>query len=204
MSITVEQFKTVFGGFDGCEEVVDALNAAMALNGIDTKDRVCGFLSQAGHESGHFKIKVENLNYSQQGLRKVFPKYFPDDATAFRYARQPAAIANRVYGGRMGNGNEQSGDGFKYRGRGYIMCTGKNNYKMCSQYMFGDDRLLQTPELLEETSGAVQSAVWFWVTNNLNALADKKDVLGMTKRINGGTIGLADRQSLYKKLQEVL
>lgn len=202
MSITVEQFKTVFGGFDGCEEVVDALNAAMALNGIDTKDRVCGFLSQAGHESGHFKIKVENLNYSQQGLRKVFPKYFPDDATAFRYARQPAAIANRVYGGRMGNGNEQSGDGFKYRGRGYIQLTGKNNYTACGKDIGYD--LITDPDYLTTTTGAVQSAVWFWTKNGLNAPADKKDVTAMTKRINGGTIGLADRQSLYKKLQEVL
>lgn len=202
MSITVEQFKTVFGGFDGCEEVVDALNAAMALNGIDTKDRVCGFLSQAGHESGHFKIKVENLNYSQQGLRKVFPKYFPDDATAFRYTRQPAAIANRVYGGRMGNGNEQSGDGFKYRGRGYIQLTGKNNYTACGKDIGYD--LIADPDYLTTITGAVQSAVWFWTKNGLNALADKKDVAAMTKRINGGTIGLADRQSLYKKLQEVL
>lgn len=202
MSITVEQFIKVFGRVEDTPALVDALNAAMALNGIDTKDRICGFLSQAGHESGHFKVKVENLNYSQQGLRKVFPKYFPDDATAFRYARQPAAIANRVYGGRMGNGNEASGDGFKYRGRGYIQLTGKNNYAACGADIGVD--LIANPDYLLTTEGAVQSAVWFWTKNNLNAFADKKDVTAMTKRINGGTIGLADRQTLYKKLQEVL
>ena len=202
MSISAEQFKQVFGAFEGFEAVVGALNASMAINGIDTKDRICGFLSQAGHESGHFKVKVENLNYSQAGLRKVFPKYFPDDATAFRYARQPAAIANRVYGGRMGNGNEQSGDGFKYRGRGYIQLTGKNNYIACGKDIGVD--LIADPDYLLTPSGAVQSAVWFWVKNGLNALADKKDVLAMTKRINGGTIGLAERQALYNKLQAVL
>lgn len=202
MSITVEQFIKVFGQTADTPALVDALNAAMALNGIDTKDRICGFLSQAGHESGHFKVKVENLNYSQQGLRKVFPKYFPDDATAFRYARQPAAIANRVYGGRMGNGNEASGDGFKYRGRGYIQLTGKNNYTACGADIGVD--LIANPDYLLTTEGAVQSAVWFWTKNNLNALADKKDVTAMTKRINGGTIGLADRQTLYNMLQAVL
>ena len=174
----------------------------MALNGIDTKDRVCGFLSQAGTESGGFRVKVENLNYSQQGLRKVFPKYFPGDATAFRYARQPQAIANRVYGGRMGNGSEASGDGFKYRGRGYIQLTGKDNYTKCGADI-GQD-LIANPDYLTTVSGAVESAVWYWTKNNLNALADKKDVLLMTKKINGGTNGLAERQAYYKKLQEVL
>lgn len=202
MTITTEQFTAIFGSNPDASAIVDALNAAFDKFEINTKDRICGFLSQAGHESGGFKAKVENLNYSQASLRKVFPKYFPDDATAFRYARQPAAIANRVYGSRMGNGNEASGDGFRFRGRSYMQLTGKNNYVACGNAIGVD--LISNPDYLTTVEGAVAAACWFWSSNGLNTLADAKDVKGMTKRVNGGYIGLAERQAVYVKAQSVL
>lgn len=171
---------------------------------IDSPNRAAAFLAQTSHESGDYRILSENLNYSQQGLRKVFPKYFPDDATAFRYARQPQAIANRVYGGRMGNGSEQSGDGWNYRGRGVLQVTGKNNYASCSQFLFQDLRLLDDPDYLTTMDGALQSAIWFWTANKLNPIADKGDVINLTKRINGGTIGLAERIEKYNRILDIL
>jgi putative chitinase len=182
----------------------EPLNAALALHGINTKLRVCHFMAQCLHESSNFKILSENLNYSQQGLRKVFPKYFPDDATAFRYARQPAAIANRVYGGRMGNGGEASGEGYKYRGRGLIQLTGKDNYTNCSKFLFGDLRLVDDPDYVSSKEGAVLSACWYWVKNNLNKIADDDNIELMTLRINGGKIGLADRIHHLEKCKEII
>lgn len=167
--------------------------------GITTQLQEAMFLAQTIHESGGFTILVENLNYSTQGLRKVFAKYFPTDELAMQYAKRPSAIANKVYANRMGNGDEQSGDGWKYRGRGIIQITGKESYQKCSQFLFKDDRLLTNSDFLTTIDGAIASACWFWTANNLNQYADKGDIIGATKRINGGTNGLDERKELYQK-----
>ena len=146
----------------------------------------------------------ENLNYKAASLRKVFPKYFPDDATANRYASLPnkqEAIANRVYSNRMGNGPEESGDGFKFCGRGLIQLTGKENYTWFAASI--SITVEEASEYLQTFEGAAQSACWFWENNNLNQWADKGDILTLTKRINGGTIGLDDRIKHYTHALEV-
>lgn len=174
---------------------VEPLNEIAEYYEIHGK-RLAAFLAQLAHESGGFSITRENLNYSQQGLRKTFPKYFPTDELALKYARQPEKIANRVYANRMANGDENSGDGWKYRGRGLIQLTGKFNYTKFSKAI--DMSLEDTINYLETPSGAVSSAGWFWDTNKLNSYVDNNDFVGLTKRINGGTIGLADRKHHYE------
>lgn len=176
----------------------DALNATCERFEINTPQRIAGFLSQIGHESGGLKFVVENLNYSAAALRSVFGKYFTDDSMANAYARQPERIANKVYANRMGNGNEASGDGWKYRGRGLIQLTGNDNYTACGNHLKVD--FASNPEFVETPDFAALSAGWFWDTRKLNTLADAGDVLGMTKRINGGTNGLDDRQNRYAKI----
>lgn len=171
---------------------------------INTALRISHFLAQCLHESGGFTLLVENLNYSQQGLRKVFPKYFPDDNIAFKYARQPKWIGSRVYAGRMGNGSETSGEGYLYRGRGLIMTTGKSTYSECSKFLYGDERLLTQPELLETPEGAILSACWFWTKNNLNKIADSDNIVKVTKVVNGGSIGAEDRQKWLAKCKKVI
>ena len=177
---------------------VDALNTTCDKFEINTPERVAGFLSQVGHESGGLKFVVENLNYSAPALRTVFGKYFTDDSQANAYARQPEKIANKVYANRMGNGDEKSGDGFKYRGRGLVQCTGKDTYAAFGNAVGVDT--VDNPEALEAPDAAALSAGWFWSTHHLNSLADAKDVVGMTRRINGGTNGLDDRELRYNKL----
>ena len=165
---------------------------------INTEKRLAAFIAQCAHESGGFKFLKENLNYKAASLRKVFPKYFPDDAIAADYASRPnkqEAIASRIYANRMGNGDEASGDGFRYLGRGLIQLTGKNNYTLFAAAI--DTPLEEIPEYLQTFEGAVQSACWFWEQNGLNKWADSGDILTMTKRINGGTIGLEDRIKHY-------
>ncbi len=169
---------------------------AMYYGILDTTERTAAFLSQLSHESGGFNIIIENLNYSQEGLMRVFPKYFPSSDIAKQYARKPEQIANRVYANRMKNGNETSGDGWKFRGRGLIQITGRENYTKFAQSLEMD--LDATVEYLETPSGATVSAGWFWDANKLNAYCDKDDFIGLTKRINGGTNGLADRQHHYE------
>ena len=160
---------------------------------IVTPARVAGFISQCQHESADFTALSENLNYSAKGLAGTFRKYFPSEAEATPYARKPEMIANRVYANRMGNGAEASGDGFKFRGRGLVQLTGRANYTQCSKDLFGDDCLVQNPDLVCEPEYAVLSACWFWHKNRLNDICDKGDVVLLSKRINGGTLGLADR-----------
>jgi len=163
---------------------------------INTPKRVAAFLAQCAHESGGFVFVTENLNYSASGLQRVFPKYFPDQTIAKQYERNPQKIASRVYANRMGNGDEASQEGFKFRGRGILQLTGKDNY-----FWFASSLEItpeQAAEYLETFEGAAQSACWFWETNKLNALADAGDILTMTKRINGGTIGLKDREHHYE------
>ena len=184
------------------DALVVALNDEMAASGISTVNRKAAFLAQCAHESGGFCHTAENLNYSADGLLKTFPKYFPDEPTAAIYARQPLRIANKVYANRMGNGDQESGDGFRYRGRGFIQLTGKDNYTKCG-VAIGKD-LLTMPELLENIECSVKSATWFWNSKNLNALADVDDILNMTKKINGGTIGLSDRIAHYEIAKTVL
>lgn len=183
----------------------DVLYEILPQYGISTKLRVAGWLSQTGHESADFKAVSENLNYGARGLRLTFPKYFPTDALAEQYQRKPAMIANRVYGGRMGNGPEATGDGWKFRGRGLIQVTGKDNYRRCSLALYGDENLLlDQPELLQDMDGAVRSACWYWNSRNINVDADNGDVLTMTRKINGGTHGLEDRRARYDRCMRSL
>ena len=157
------------------------------------------FLAQIAHESGNFKFVSENLNYSAEGLRKVFPKYFVDNIVAMKYARNSEAIASRVYGNRMGNGDEASKEGFKFRGRGYIQLTGKANYKAFSDFIKED--CVANPDLVSNKY-PMDSAVWFFDKNNLWDIcakgADDATVTAVTKRVNGGTNGLADRIAKFK------
>lgn len=166
--------------------------------------RIAAWLAQVGHESGDLKFMVENLNYGAKGLRGVFGKYFPTDDIANHYQRQPEMIANRVYSNRMGNGPENSGDGWKFRGRGLIQITGRDNYLRCSQMLYGDNRLLDEPDLICEPDGAIRSACWFWNSRNLNDLADVQDIKEITRKINGGYNGLDDRVMRYERALQVL
>lgn len=172
---------------------------------INTPQRIAAFIAQCSHESGGFMVLKENLNYKAASLRKIFPKYFPDDATANHYASLPnkqEAIANRVYANRMGNGPEESGDGYRYCGRGLIQLTGKDNYFWFSASLEISPE--EAAEYMQTFEGAAQSACWFWETNNLNQWADRGDILTLTKRINGGTIGLEDRIKHYEHATHVL
>jgi len=148
------------------------------------------------------RFDMENLNYSAKALRSVFDKYFKTKKQAEKYARQPEKIANRVYANRMGNGNEASGDGWKYRGRGLIQLTGKKNYRAFAKWV-GDDEIMDDPDLVASVY-AVQSAVYYWERNNLNRLADKDDIDAVTKKINGGFNGLAHRRDLLNKANGLL
>lgn len=163
---------------------------------ITTVERVAGFLAQCGHESADFTVLKENLNYSADGLHKVFPKRFPTLESAQPYHRNPEKIANKIYCDRMGNGPESSGDGYKYRGRGAIQLTGKDNYSRFAQSI--GMSLDEVVTYCEDVKGAIESACWFWSTHKLNDYADKNDIVGMTKVINGGTIGLEDRKNHFE------
>jgi putative chitinase len=178
------------------------VNMTIVRNDINTPVRQAMFLSQLAHESGSFRAVEENLNYSVEALRRVFRKYFPDDEIAAQYARQPEKIANRVYANRMGNGEESSGDGWKYRGRGLIQLTGKDNYTAFS--LQANNEAIIKPELVAQPELAAESAGWFWMLNGLNRLADTGDVRAVTRRINGGFNGLADREAKYNKLMILL
>jgi len=180
----------------------DAISQILPEYEINTPQRVAAFIAQCAHESGGFKFLKENLNYKAESLVKVFPKYFKTLDEARAYEKQPAKIANRIYGNRMGNGDEASGDGFRYCGRGLIQLTGKENYTWFAASL--EIPVEEAAEYLETFEGAVQSACWFWETNNLNQWADKGDILTLTKRINGGTIGLEDRIKHYNHALHVL
>lgn len=190
------------------------LSMAMMRYNINNPNRIRAFLAQVGHESGQLSAVVENLNYSAKALRSVFGKYFKTDAEAEQYARKPEAIANVVYANRMGNGDTESGDGWKYRGRGLIQLTGKNNYDKATNEMYalplGVD-FVDEPDLLATPEYAAQSAAWYWETNGLNALADQlggaddtEVFKAITKRINGGYNGLDDRLAMYERAKIVI
>jgi putative chitinase len=164
--------------------------------GLTTKLRIAHFMAQIEHESG-LKPISENLNYSAQRLVDVFPKYFKNRIEATPYARRPEKIANRVYANRMGNGTYETGEGWKYRGRGFIQITGKENYHRLSND--NDIDFLHNPDLLLEEPNAMISALWFWKIKGLNKFADANDILTITKRINGGINGLEHRKQLLGK-----
>ncbi len=172
---------------------------------INTPLRLAHFLAQCGHESGGFRATQENLNYSAKGLNGIFKKYFPTEAAAAAYARNPQKIANKVYGGRMGNGLEASGDGYKFRGRGYIQLTGKDNYTAFGKAI-GEDICANPDKVASQY--ALLSAAWFFSKNGLHKMADggatDAVVTSITKRVNGGTIGLADRIKHFKEYYHLL
>lgn len=201
---TLEKTQQLIPRANGIEQWHDALVEILPQYEINDVARVAAFMAQTAHESGGYTLVEENLNYGAKGLRGIFGKYFPDDATAAAYERQPEKIANRVYSNRMGNGDEASGEGWKYRGRGLIQLTGKANYTACSKDMFDDNTLVDNPDILLDPTYAIHSACWFWNKNGLNALADAQDIKTMTKKINGGFIGLEDRIHHYNHAVEVL
>jgi putative chitinase len=187
------------------DAVIQMIPDTAAKFQINTPLRLAHFLAQCGHESGGFKATQENLNYSAKGLNGIFKKYFPTEAAATPYARQPQKIANKVYANRMSNGDEASGDGFKFRGRGYIQLTGRANYTLFGKAI-GED-VTANPDVVSGKY-ALLSAAWFWSNNGLNKLADGGStdavVTTITRRVNGGTIGLADRIKHFKEYFHLL
>ena len=185
------------------DTVIAQIPDVMTKFGIDTPVEVAHFLAQCGHESGGFRVVNENLNYSAKGLLGIFKKYFPTQALAEQYQRKPEKIANRVYASRMGNGDETSGEGFKFRGRGYIQLTGKQNYTAFGKAIGVD--IAANPDLVA-TKYPLLSAAWFFSKNCLAKCKDASDasVLAVTKCVNGGTIGLADRQKHFKEYYHLL
>jgi putative chitinase len=186
------------------ESVIAQIPETAAKFGITNVLRLAHILGQCAHESGNFKIFVENLNYSADGLKKIFPKYFPGNLNE-SYARQPEKIANRVYSSRMGNGDESSGDGYRYKGRGAIQLTGKSNYEAFDKLV--EDDIVANPDLVA-TKYSLMSAAWFFSKNNLWPLCDKgideASITSVTKRVNGGTHGLPDRIEKTTKFYKLL
>lgn len=170
---------------------VDPLNSTFERWGITSLNQQAAFIGQCGHECGNFKVLEENLNYSAQALMKLWPKRFPTLEIANAYARNPKKIANKVYADRMGNRDEASGDGYRFRGRGCIQLTGHANYFHASEAI-GVDFVMQ-PDLVATPMYAALTAGWFWATHGCNQLADAQNWTGLTRKINGGVIGLADR-----------
>ena len=185
------------------DNVITQIPEVMEKFKIDTPVKLAHFLAQCGHESGGFKLVNENLNYGAKGLLSIFKKYFPDGTKAALYERKPEKIANLVYGGRMGNGPEASGDGYKFRGRGYIQLTGKDNYKAFDAIV--PENLLESPDLVA-TKYPLLSAAWFFHKNCLGKCTDASDaaVTAVTKCVNGGTIGLPDRLKHFKEYYNLL
>jgi len=187
------------------DAVIAMIPDTAAKFGINTPLRLAHFLAQCGHESGGFRLTQENLNYSAKGLNGIFKKYFPTEAAAAPYNRNPQKIANKVYSNRMGNGTEASGDGYKFRGRGYIQLTGKENYTAFGKSISVDMTI--NPDLVA-SQYALLSAAWFFTKNNLHKMADggatDAVVTSITKRVNGGTIGLPDRIKHFKEYYHLL
>jgi len=204
--ITGAQFKQLFPRAQDHDGWVASMNEVFPVYKIDTPRRIACFLAQCGHESGGWTVFEENLNYSAKGLRGIFKKYFPNEEIASQYARQPQKIANKVYANRMGNGPESSGDGWLYRGRGPIQLTGKHNYTAFAKEMFEDwQNVVQNPDwVTADRDFALMSAIWFWNKTGLNKEADSGDIKTMTKKINGGYIGLEDRIHHYKDAIKLL
>ena len=184
------------------DSVIAQIPETAAKFKIDTPLKLAHFLAQCGHESGGFKLTQENLNYSADGLRKIFPKYFPGNLSE-SYARNPEKIAAKVYGGRMGNGGEETKEGWKFRGRGFIQLTGKHNYTEFGKAINED--VISNPDIVA-TKYPLLSAAWFFSKNCLHKCVDASDatVTSVTKCVNGGTIGLADRLKHFKEYHKLL
>jgi putative chitinase len=200
-NFTSEQLAQIIPNNPYVTEWYNALSRILPDYEINTVPRVAAFLAQCAHESGNFTALKENLNYTAASLSRVWPSRFPPDI-AEQYAHNPEMIANRAYCDRMGNGPEASGDGWRYAGKGLIQLTGKDNYTRFAESI--ETPVEELPEYLGTFEGAVQSACWFWESNNLNQFADASDMLTLTKRINGGTIGLDDRIKHYQHACHVL
>jgi len=200
-ALTKEQLAQIIGKNPYLDHWFDALSQALPDYEINTPQRIAAFLAQCAHESGNFNFIKENLNYQAASLVRVWPRYF-NDSNAAQYAHNQEKIANRAYANRMGNGPEESGDGWKFCGRGLIQITGRSNYQS-----FADSLQISiddASEYLKTFEGCVQSACWFWEANNLNQYADSGDIVTMTKRINGGILGLDDRTQRYQRALQVL
>jgi putative chitinase len=201
-NFTEQQLAQMIPGNPYVPQWYHALCQILPEYGINTPARVAAFVAQCAHESGNFRLLKENLNYSAASLMRVWPSRFPNMEIAQQYAMKPEKIANRAYCDRMGNGPESSGDGWKYAGKGLIQLTGKDNYTWFAESI--ETPLEEIPEYLQTFEGAVQSACWFWETNNLNQWADAGDIETLTRRINGGVIGLEDRKKHYAHAVHVL
>lgn len=201
-NFTQDHLSQMIPGNNHVAEWYQSLSDILPKYEINTPRRVAAFVAQCAHESGNFKILKENLYYRSEGLMRVWPGRFNTLEIANKYAMQPEKIANKAYSDRMGNGPESSGDGWKYSGKGLIQLTGKENYSRFSKSIHMP--IEQIPEYLITFEGSVQSACWFWQDKNLNQFADSGDILTLTKRINGGTIGLADREKHYAHALHVL
>jgi len=205
MELTLDQLKQLLPKNPYVQNWHNALSQLLPDYEIDTPQRIAAFIAQCAHESGNFMVLKENLNYRAATLRKIFPKYFPTDEMANQYASMPnkqEAIANLVYANRMGNGGPETGDGYRYCGRGLIQLTGKTNYTWFAASL--GIQVEEAAEYLQTFEGAAQSACWFWETNNLNRFADVGDIRGLTRAINGGFIGLEDRIKHYEHALHVL
>jgi putative chitinase len=197
ITLTVEQIKEIVPTATQVEEWCEVFNNNFSDAEIDTNERIAAFIAQSAVESQCFTHLHENLNYRAESLLKLWPKHFTV-SQANECAHNPEKIANRAYANRNGNGDETSGDGYKYRGRGLLQITGKANYALCSQYMYGDDTLVQQPELLEtDMDVAVSSALWFWSTHKLNNHVDANNFKMVTQKINGGQTGAAEREEYF-------
>ena len=200
--MTIEQLKKIGNITDvNANKYIAEINNAMQEFKINTVRREAMFIAQILHESGHLTAVKENLNYSALRLTIIFPKYFPNLNIANQYAGNPEKIANKVYANRMGNGAESTGDGYRFCGRGLIQITGKSNYQKLSMWTHRD---ISDVEYLETPEGASYSAGWFWNEKELNKESDESDILGCTRKINGGTNGLRERVMLYAKALSVL
>jgi len=199
--ITIEKFQAIVGNNPNSEHWVEALNRVWPDYDITTSQRMAAFMGECCVESAKFTAVQENLNYTAGSLSRVWPRLFPA-GIAEQYAHNPEKIANRAYGGRMGNGDESSGDGWKFRGRGLIQMTGHDNYQsFADSLQIGIDEAASYAETFE---GAVQSACWFWETNNLNALADQGNIDKISHIINGGTLGQEERRQYYQHALQIL
>lgn len=198
--VSKDQLIAIMPRIKDVDEWTEILNEVLSEHGITSKKEVAAFLSQCAHESSQFNTLVENLNYSETALRNVFPNRF-NAIEAKEYERQPERIANRIYSNRMGNGDELSGDGWKFRGRGVIQLTGKNNYSKFEE--FSKESVLDNPDLVSNSKYlALLSAVWFWKENNLSRFIEIDDFRGLTRAINGGFNGLEDRLSYYERAKK--
>jgi putative chitinase len=200
--LTRDQLAKLIPGNQYVNEWYEALSQLLPDYDINTPRRVAAFIAQCAHESAGFKFLKENLNYRAESLMRVWPRHFPNIEIARQYAHKQEKIANKAYANRMGNGDEASGDGWRYLGRGLIQLTGKNNYEAFAESI--ETPVEEIPEYLATFEGAAQSACWFWESNNLNRFADVGDIKGLTKAINGGFIGLDDRIKHYNHALEVL